>query len=86
MVAAPARRRQGRITAPSDEDEDDEPVAATRRAARSASRPAGREGEGTRSRAAAEFAALLEATGFALQGVIATEGAAVPDVLDAVAV
>ena len=30
--------------------------------------------------------ALLEASGFALQGVIATEGAAVPDVLDARAV
>ena len=41
---------------------------------------------GARERAAAEFAALLEATGFALRQVVATEGAAVPDVLDAVAV
>ena len=41
---------------------------------------------GARERTAAEFTALLEATGFALQGVLRTDGAAVPDVLDAVAV
>ena len=41
---------------------------------------------GARERAAAEFAALLEASGFALRQVVATEGAAVPDLLDAVAV
>jgi preprotein translocase subunit SecE len=56
-----ARRRAGRITAATDEDEDededDEPVATrSRRAARTASRPATREGAGTRSRAAAERA------------------------------
>lgn len=52
VVATPARRRGGRITAG---DDDDEPAGA-RRAARSASRPAGREGGGTRSRAEAERA------------------------------
>ncbi len=41
---------------------------------------------GARERTAAEFAALLEASGFALRGVLQTDGAAVPDVLDAVAV
>ena len=41
---------------------------------------------GARERTAAEFAALLEASGFALRGVLQTEGAAVPDVLDAAAV
>ena len=57
VVATPARRRQGRITAPAEDDEDDdEPVVSTRRAARTESRPAGREGGGTRSRAAAERA------------------------------
>ena len=40
--------RRGRITA--DGEDDDEP-AGTRRAARTSSRPAGREGTGTRSRA-----------------------------------
>ena len=49
VVPAPARRRGGRITA--DDDEDDEPAAVTR-ARRPASRPAGRDGGGTRSRAA----------------------------------
>ncbi|MGY2128715.1 preprotein translocase subunit SecE [Blastococcus sp. SYSU DS0617] len=52
VVADQPRRRGGRITAG---DDDDEP-AGSRRAARSASRPAGRDGEGTRSRAAAERA------------------------------
>jgi preprotein translocase subunit SecE len=52
VVATPARRR-GRITADDDED-DDEP--GSTRARRPASRPAGREGTGTRSRAAAERA------------------------------
>src|SRR6059058_1200627 len=57
VVATPARRRRGRITAADDEDQDDEddddaPVRG-RRAARTASRPAGREtaatsGTGTR--------------------------------------
>ena len=51
VVAAPGRRRGGRITAG-----DDEEPAPSRRAARSASRPAGREGGATRSRAAAERA------------------------------
>ncbi|MGY2075726.1 preprotein translocase subunit SecE [Blastococcus sp. SYSU DS0828] len=46
-------RRRGRITA--DGDEDDEPAAPSRRAARSATEPA-REGAPTRSRAAAERA------------------------------
>lgn len=41
---------------------------------------------GARERTTAEFTALLDATGFALRGVLETEGAAVPDVLDAVAV
>jgi hypothetical protein len=51
-----SRRRGGRITADSD-DEDDEPAATrSRRAARTATRPATREGAGTRSRAAAERA------------------------------
>jgi preprotein translocase subunit SecE len=55
VVAAPARRRRGRITAGDDAEDDDEaPV--SRRAARSATRPAGREGAGTRSRAAAQRA------------------------------
>jgi preprotein translocase subunit SecE len=53
VVATPARRRRGRITADDDED-DDEPGAT--RARRPASRPAGRDGGGTRSRAAAERA------------------------------
>ena len=53
VVATPARRRRGRITA--DEDEDDDEPGATR-ARRPASRPAGRDGGGTRSRAAAERA------------------------------
>jgi preprotein translocase subunit SecE len=57
VVAAPARRR-GRITADDDED-DDEP--GTTRARRPASRPAGREGGGTRSRAAAERARVESA-------------------------
>lgn len=48
------RRRRGPITA-DDDDADDEP-ATGRRAARSASRPANRDGGGTRSRAAAERA------------------------------
>jgi preprotein translocase subunit SecE len=62
VVAAPVRRRRGRITADDEdaEDDDDVPVRG-RRAARTASRPAGREeaartGTGTRSRAAAERA------------------------------
>jgi len=46
-------RRRGRITADDDED-DDEPGAT--RARRPATRPAGRDGAGTRSRAAAERA------------------------------
>ena len=54
VVATPARRRGGRITADDDDDESEESTG--RRAARSASRPAGREGTGTRSRAAAERA------------------------------
>jgi preprotein translocase subunit SecE len=49
VVATPARRRRGRITA--DDDEDDEPAAAGR-VARTSSRP----GTGTRSRAEAERA------------------------------
>jgi preprotein translocase subunit SecE len=57
VVAAPARRR-GRITADDDED-DDEP--GTTRARRPASRPVGREGGGTRSRAAAERARVESA-------------------------
>jgi preprotein translocase subunit SecE len=52
------RSRRGRITA-GDDDEDDEPVAPTRRAARTAS-AAGRDGTGTRSRAAAERARAEE--------------------------
>ena len=68
VVATPARRRRGRITAADDdedeEDEDDVPVRG-RRAARTASRPAGRDaaattGTGTRSRAAAERARAQE--------------------------
>jgi preprotein translocase subunit SecE len=58
VVAAPTRRR-GRITAADDEDDDDEP--GTTRARRPASRPAGREGGGTRSRAAAERARVESA-------------------------
>lgn len=54
VVASPARRRGGRITAGDDDEDEDE--SGTRRAARSASRPAGRDGTGTRSRAAAERA------------------------------
>ena len=53
VVATPARRRRGRITADDDED-DDEP--GSTRARRPASRPAARESTGTRSRAAAERA------------------------------
>jgi preprotein translocase subunit SecE len=53
VVATPARRR-GRITAADDDEDDDEP--GSTRARRPASRPAGREGTGTRSRAAAERA------------------------------
>jgi preprotein translocase subunit SecE len=65
VVAAPARRRRGRITAAdddqADEDDEDDVPARGRRAARTGSRPAGREvaartGTGTRSRAAAERA------------------------------
>ena len=59
VVATPARRRGGRITAGDDTDDDEAP-AASRRAARTASRPAGREGTGTRSRAAAERARAEE--------------------------
>jgi preprotein translocase subunit SecE len=65
VVATPARRRRGRITAADDDqDEDDVPVRG-RRAARTASRPAGRDaaattGTGTRSRAAAERARAQE--------------------------
>jgi preprotein translocase subunit SecE len=55
VVATPARRRRGRITA-DDDTEDDEDPAPSRRVARSASRPAGRDGTGTPSRAAAERA------------------------------
>ncbi len=55
VVATPARRRRGRITADDDADDDEAP-AASRRVARSASRPAGGDGAGTRSRAAAERA------------------------------
>ena len=58
VVAAPARRR-GRITAADDDEDDDEP--GTTRARRPASRPAGREGGGTRSRAAAERARVESA-------------------------
>ena len=60
VVATPARRRGGRITAGDDTEDDDEAPAPSRRAARSASRPAGREGTGTRSRAAAERARAEE--------------------------
>ncbi len=56
VVATPARRRGGRITAGDQAEDDDEPPARVRRAARSVSRPADREGTGTRSRAAAERA------------------------------
>jgi len=59
VVAAPARRRRGRITVGDDAEDDDEALV-SRRAARSASRPAGREGTGTRSRAAAERARAEE--------------------------
>jgi preprotein translocase subunit SecE len=55
VVATPARRRGGRITA-GDDGEDDDAPARSRRAARSATRPATREGTGTRSRSAAERA------------------------------
>ncbi len=54
VVATPARRRRGRITDDDDDEDDDEP--GSTRARRPASRPAGREGSGTRSRAAAERA------------------------------
>jgi preprotein translocase subunit SecE len=54
VVAAPTRRRQGRITADDDEDDDEAGLTRSRRPA--SSRPAGREGSGTRSRAAAERA------------------------------
>jgi preprotein translocase subunit SecE len=60
VVATPARRRGGRITAGDGTEDDDEAPARSRRAARSASRPAGREGAGTRSRAAAERARAEE--------------------------
>ena len=50
--AAGKRDRRGRITADGDEDDDEAP----RRVARTSSRPAGRTGEGTRSRAEAERA------------------------------
>jgi preprotein translocase subunit SecE len=53
VVAAPARRRQGRITA---DDEDDDETGLTRSRRPASTRPAGREGSGTRSRAAAERA------------------------------
>jgi preprotein translocase subunit SecE len=53
VVSSPARRRGGRITAGDDEDDD---VVPSRRVARTASRPAGGDGSGTRSRAAAERA------------------------------
>jgi preprotein translocase subunit SecE len=56
VVATPARRRRGRITADDDSEDDDEAPARSRRVARSASRPAGGDGAGTRSRAAAERA------------------------------
>jgi preprotein translocase subunit SecE len=59
VVATPARRRRGRITADDGEgagDEDDAPV----RGRRAASRPAGRDGAGTRSRAEAERARAAE--------------------------
>jgi len=56
VVATPARRRRGRITAADDTEDDDEADSRQGRAARSASRPAAREGTGTRSRAAAERA------------------------------
>jgi preprotein translocase subunit SecE len=56
VVATPARRRRGRITATDEAEDDDETPARSGRAARSASGPAGREGAGTRSRAAAERA------------------------------
>jgi preprotein translocase subunit SecE len=60
VVASPTRRRRGRITA-DDADDDDDVPARGRRAARTSSRPAGRDaaartGTGTRSRAAAERA------------------------------
>jgi len=60
VVATPARRRRGRITAGDDTEDDDEALSASGRATRSASRPAGREGTGTRSRAAAERARAEE--------------------------
>jgi preprotein translocase subunit SecE len=53
VVATPARRR-GRITAGDDEDDDELGPTRSRRPA--SSRPAGRDGVGTRSRAAAERA------------------------------
>jgi preprotein translocase subunit SecE len=62
VVASPARRRRGRITADdADDDDEDDVPARGRRAARTSSRPAGRDaaartGTGTRSRAAAERA------------------------------
>ena len=51
VVTAPARRRRGRITV--DHDDEDDETGPTRSAP---SRPAGRDGSGTRSRAAAERA------------------------------
>jgi preprotein translocase subunit SecE len=60
VVPTPARRRRGRITSGDDTEDDDEAPAQSRRVARSASRPAGREGTGTRSRAAAERARAEE--------------------------
>ena len=53
VVATPARRRRGRITA---DDEDDDEPGSTRARRPAPSRPAGRDGTGTRSRAAAERA------------------------------
>ena len=55
VVAARAAGRQGRRGPITADGDDDEP-AGTRRAARTSSRPAGREGSGTRSRAEAERA------------------------------
>jgi preprotein translocase subunit SecE len=56
VVARTAGRRRGRITA--EDDQDDEPAPRGRRASRerTSSRPAARDGSGTRSRAAAEKA------------------------------
>ncbi len=56
VVATPARRHRGRITADDGDTDDESAAVGSRRAARWASRPAGSEGTGTRSRAAAERA------------------------------